>query len=374
MKNKIINSFIKTIKKPWSQVDEQTTTGYVNVNNLIELSCNHLPKLIKKSLFSFIQKISMFLSKFLLLISQFSLTIYKVQGKEKHSKEKLTILFLSKENPYPYPANILFSKKPKIETIGEISIRNIKKKLDNLSSEIDAVFIKTDKFYSIYFEKQGFTVIPEWISMTVDTSEDYKKIYKNFTKSAKEDVRKVKKYGYTYEISGDYDKLKFFYDKMYLPYMNWRHREAAVLSNFHALRLLFETNGKLMMIKRDDEYVFGAMFSVIRDKVIAIYAGVIVEKAKLLKKGAGAASYYFLLQWAKENGIKLVDFGSCRPFLNTGVFQYKRKWGTTISKTDSPYHGVYAFKSCKDSKAFQSFLINNPFVYLENNQLKIINK
>ena len=72
--------------------------------------------------------------------------------------------------------------------------------------------------------------------------------------------------------------------------------------------------------------------------------------------------------WAKENGIKLLDFGDTRAFLNDGVLQYKRKWGmsTNISKY---MLGIFGFKIYNYSKSIQSFLTNNPFIYVDKNQL-----
>ena len=98
----------------------------------------------------------------------------------------------------------------------------------------------------------------------------------------------------------------------------------------------------------------------------------IKEKNSLLKKGLGAASYYFLILWAKENSIKQIDFGTSRAFLNDGVSRFKRKWGTTIKKTKSITPSVFAFKACNNSQIAQNFKMNNPFVYLEKNQLKIM--
>ena len=79
----------------------------------------------------------------------------------------------------PYLTNLLFSKEPKSKKIGKIFIWNIRKKLNSIPYDADAIFIKNDKFYSHFFEKQGFTIIPEWISTTLDISKPLEKIYEN---------------------------------------------------------------------------------------------------------------------------------------------------------------------------------------------------
>ena len=370
MKEKKEKSITLAIKKPWLLDDKQTTISYNFLKKITEFSCNYIPKPIRKIVLSFLYDISIILSRLLMISSGLSLTIYLINGKEKHSKAPLIILYLSNEELYPYLENILFYEKPKSKRIGKLYIWNLKKKIKNISSKIDAVFIENEMFYANYFERQGFTVIPEFISMTLDTSKPFEEIYNNFSKSAKEDARKVIKNGFNYQIFHDFRMLKLFYYKMYLPYMYNRHGKKAVCTNFHTMRLIFDRDGKLLLIKLKDEYVFGGLFSVKKDKATALYAGILDKKNSLLKKGVSAASYYFFIQWAKENGIKTLDFGTVKPFLNDGLFKYKKKWGTKISKNESYYYSIFPFKLCKNNKAIMSYLEHNPFFYLEKNKLK----
>jgi len=194
-------------------------------------------------------------------------------------------------------------------------------------------------------------------------------VYKKFSKSIKEDIRKMKKYGYNYEITQDLDKLKMFYYKMYIPYISWKYGKTGVYANFYAIKHLFERGSKLLLIKLDDEYMFGGLFSIKKDKVFATFAGVMEGKFDYIQQGVITASYLYLIQLSKESGANIIDFGSCRPFVNDGVFVYKRKWGTKIEKTGNENTKIFSFKACNDSKGIKSFLTNNPFIYLEKNQL-----
>ena len=372
MKNKKISQFIKTIEKPWLLNSNQNTISYRFIKKLSEFCFNYLPRPIRKKMLSFLHTSSEIITRFITTISQLSYTAYLIEGKEKNSKAKLKILYLSNEGLYPYLMNLIFSEKTKYKTIDKIKIWNIHKKIKELYNKIDAVFIESNTFYAGYFEKQGFIIIPESISMTLDISESFEKLYKKFSKSAKEDIRKVKRYKYKYEITQNSEKLKLFYYKMYHPYISQRHKEIAVHANFHAIRILFEKDGRLMLIKHKNEYVSGAIFSIRKEKAIATYLGIKKEKTNLFKKGLTAASYYFFIKWAKENNIKKLDFGTSKAFLNDGLFRYKKKWGTTIDKTESCYYSIFPFKICKKSKGMQIFVKNNPFVYLEKNQLRIM--
>lgn len=371
MKNKNINLLFQTIKKPWWLVENPSKISQRILKKYTDFCCDNLPKPIRKRILFISDKINLAFIRIIFLFSQIYITMYLVKGREKHSGVDLSILLITNKEEFPYLSKIMFSESPQIERIERVFLWNIRKKLKKISPEIDSLFIRSDRFYSHYFEKQGFTIIPEWVTTTMDITKPIEDIYKKFSKSGKEDIRKVKKYNYSYELTEDLEKLKLFYYKMYLPYTSDRHGKSAICVNFHAIRHLFERDNKLMMIKYNDEYVFGSLFYVKRDKAIATYTGLMEGKDDCLKRSVSAASYYFLIQWAKENGINYLDFGKCRSFLNDGVFRYKRKWGTSIRKTDSNSPGVIAFKTCKSSEGNESFLLNNPFICLENNQLKV---
>ena len=330
MKNKIIQGININITSQWWSTHDENILIYRFTKKFTEFCCDNLPKPIRKKVFTIMDFTGILLSRFFFLLSQLPLTIYLLKGEEKYSKKNISVLLLSNKKSFPYLSNKIFSKTPKVEVIGKTHLWRLNKKIDAIISEVDAVFVKNDLFYSRFLKKKGFTIIPERISMTLDISQSIEKIYSNFNKSGKEDVRKVKKFDYTYEISDDVDKLDLFYYKMYLPYTCQRHGTFATCANYYAIRHLFERGSKLMLIKQDDEYVYGSLFFAKKDKVVATYAGLMEGREDCLKQGVSAAAYYFLIKWAKENGIKSADFGTCRSFLNNGVFRYKRKWGATI--------------------------------------------
>jgi hypothetical protein len=370
MKKKKIYPFIKSISKPWLLNNNQNTISYRFIKKFTGFCFNHLPRPLRKKISSLLYIISEITSRFLTTMNQLSYQAYIIKGKEKNSEENIKILYFTNEEIYPHLMKILFLGKPKHKKIGKVRIWSINKEIKKFYNKINAVFIETNTFFTGYFEKKGFIIIPESISMTLDISQPLKNIYKNFSKSGKEDIRKVKKYGYTYELTRDAEKLKLFYNEMYMPYITQRHEKTAIHTNFHALRLLFEKNSRLMLIKQKNEYVSGALFSIDKEKATATYLGIKKGKNNLLKKGLTAASYYFLIKWAKKHGVKTIDFGTSKAFINDGLFRYKKKWGTNIAKTNSYFYSVFPFKVCKNCKAIQSFLINNPFIYLEKNQLK----
>ncbi|KYK24260.1 hypothetical protein AYK24_06400 [Thermoplasmatales archaeon SG8-52-4] len=362
-------SLLSTLKTRWWLVKEQDEIKYKIVRDFTN-ACIYLPKPIRRTILAIIDYFIIIVSRFFIIINQLLSTAYIVSGKEKHSKKNLTILFIGDERLFPYLSSILFSKEPEIKKSFKIFIWNIKKKVNQNDLSIDAIFIKNDRFYSRYYEKQGYTIIPEWISTTLDISESLEKIYKKISKSVKEDIRKLKKYEYSYEISQDPSKLEMFYNKMYLPYISWKYGKFIKYANFYSIKHIFEQGGKILFIKLGNDYFFGGLFIKKKDKIYATYAGIMEGKFDCIKQGVIAGSYFYLISYAKKIGVKLVNFGSCRPFINDGLFSYKRKWGVKIEKTSSENADNYFFKVLNiDNKGIENFLKKNPFITLKNSKI-----
>ena len=368
MKKEKKNSLLSVLKTRWWLVREQDTIKYKIIRKITNV-CINLPKPIRKKVLAMIDQFIIIFSRFFLIISQLLLTAYIVSGKEKHNKKNLTILFIGDKKIFPYLSSLLFSEYPEIEKNFNVFIWNIKKIINKNNLSIDAIFIKNDRFYSHYFEKQGYIVIPEWISTTLDVSEPLEKIYKNFSKSVKEDIRKIKKYNYSYDISQDPSILDMFYYKMYLPYISWKYGIFIKYANFYSIKHIFEQGGKILFIKRNNEYFFGGLFLKKKEKIYATYAGIMKGKFDCIHQGVIAGSYYYLITYAKKVGVKSINFGSCRPFINDGLFSYKRKWGIKIEKTGNENSENYFFKILNNNQVMSSFIKNNPFITFENNKI-----
>jgi hypothetical protein len=86
----------------------------------------------------------------------------------------------------------------------------------------------------------------------------------------------------------------------------------------------------------------------------------------LMKEGAMGALYISLIRWANQAGYKTVDFLGCLPYLHWGIFQYKRKWGTTISISPHSHKQIW-LRFQRDTPAVRHFLEDNPCVIIDEN-------
>jgi hypothetical protein len=370
MKNNRKESLIKTISTKWWLMDDKNAISYKLVKNIID-KCSRLPKPAKIIIFSLIEHVIIWSTRFLFVLGHVSLKGFLISGNEKTSGKPLKLLFIGTQNPSHFIINLIYTENANIKKEFNINIYNQKKTFKSLKDDIDAVIIKCDRFYSGYLEKKGYKIIPEWVRMTLDISKPLKDFFSDLPRSAKEDIRKIKNLGYDYEISNDEDELEFFYKKMYVPYVSWRYKDTDILTNFYTIKILFEQGSKILFVKYKNDYIFGGLFNKKKNMVTATYAGIKEGEFDHLKKGVIAASYYYLINHSKNEGAKYIDLGSCRSFVNDGLFLYKLKWGAKIGKSGHESSEIFAFKECKKNRAIESFLNNNPFVYLEKGKLII---
>lgn len=304
-----------------------------------------------------------------MVASHIRLPVYLLQGKEKGSGTNLTTLFLGGEKTIPYLSNLLYSEEPRKEKIGKIFIWKIKSKLNLNHCRADLIFIKIDGLFSRFLARQEFIIIPEWVLFMLDLSKPLQEVWKlSKNKSLSEDLRRIRKHKYSYEITRDPAKFEYFYHQMYLPYIAKRYGKLMLLTDFHHMKRIFE-KGVLLMVKKKNEYLAGNIIVMHNKSVLSAYIGIRQGKIEYLKQGALAASYYFTILWAKEKGYKWLDFGHCRPFLNDGVFCYKKKWGMEI-KRSKRYRVVFGLKICNFYQGVQDFLTNSPFIFIYHGQFK----
>ena len=231
----------------------------------------------------------------------------------------------------------------------------------------DIVFLAANNVFSDFFLSKNFFVLPQ-LNFILDMSGSLELTLSRMDPSKRRLLHKIEKRAYSYEITNDIEKLKMFYNKMYSPHILSRHGKSAELVSFNECKKLLKKGG-LLLAKLDDNYVSGALFVRNTDELyIPILA--VNEPDKNLKKGVGLVPLYFLILWGKKMGFKLIDYGSCQPFLKNGLFRYKKEWGMQLRSIKNKQSRFLAIKFCNLSSGTIDFLLENPFVFESNNQLE----
>jgi len=250
------------------------------------------------------------------------------------------------------------------EPVEFIWIWQIRGRVERFYQSADILLVSLSPiFYREFLHKVSFE-IPNAVELAMDFSgfsDDILKEIKNSTNE--DDIRKVRKYGYKYEISTDLEELKYFYENCHRPYVLARHGRSVYVNPWREFKRYFE-EGELLLVKRDGRIVSGGICQVINKKYQILYNGVYQADLKLLKEGALSAEYVFSIVEAKKKGCNGISFGASRSFLKDGILQYKKKWKTSLRKSPNANR---LLRLCvrRFSPGVIALLENNPFIIRE---------
>ena len=347
--------------------------SFYEIHEILYIIYGYLPKNVREFISPAVEPAFSFAKRVLFIACSIRFSVYLLQGKEKWGGSSLTTLFFRGsffgEEKLLYLVDLLYSEEPAKESLGKVFIWKIKTKLNSDISKADLVFIGVDELFSRFLSGQGFTIIPQWILFMLDLSKPLPEIGKALERdSLRSDLRKIRKYKYSYEITRDPAKFEYFYRQMHSPYILKRFGKLSIVTGFHQLKSIFE-KGRLLLIRRENDYVAGNIIAMDKKSVAFVCLGTREGKIEFLKQGALAAAYYFNILWAKERGYEWCDFGHCRPFFDDGVFCYKKKWDMEVQRSKR-IRAIFGMKVCNFSRGAQDFLTKNPFTFIDQDKLK----
>lgn len=182
----------------------------------------------------------------------------------------------------------------------------------------------------------------------------------NKSKSLKDDLRRIRKYGIVSEVSCDAADLHAFYERIYTPYILGRHGELSLLDSWNDFTRIAK-NGELILAKgRGGEVIGGILMGRNRERIYARAIGLTGSDRTILKTGVMSALYLACFERARVHGYDRVGFGLTAPFLNDGLLRFKRKWGLRL--LNEFQQGIW-LQFNNATAAVGSFLVNNPFIY-----------
>lgn len=184
-------------------------------------------------------------------------------------------------------------------------------------------------------------------------------------KSYKEELRRIRKAGFTYEISRSRSQFDDFFDNMYIPQIRKSHGRSAVILDKGTYLKLFNKL-ELLLVKGGDAVIAGELISYEGGMPRLTAVGIRNSDSELLRQGALAACYLFALQYLGQQGYSTIDLGDSRGFVNDGVLSYKRKWGHVLIKR-IPL--LLLMKVLSNGRAVRRLLRNMPIICMNDGEL-----
>ena len=289
----------------------------------------------------------------------FILPVSLYTGKEKSSGLPLKVAYLGRDKKiYSYWIERLISEKKLIRRKKRVFAWNAYKYLSKNTEDHDLAIVEMNSLTRRFARPDvGFT-LPRWFEMQLDFERALRKMKKQ------DIIKTIKKYSITCEKKYSFEDLKYFYDRMYIPYISKRYKDSAVIADFrHYLNLFSKKGSQLLFIKKDDEYVAGVLDEIKNSKIRISAAGILDGREDIMRMGISGTIYYFEMINLYEKGIKSANVGGTSPVLTDGLTQFKLRIGGVAA--DDKYLGdqLLWFTSFNNTDAIKNMLKINPFIY-----------
>jgi hypothetical protein len=289
--------------------------------------------------------------------------VYRLKGKTRFSDSVFSTVILGSRVSVEYFSRFLYLDEPKVEFLGKFSISKVASFVKKTTS--DLTIVEASWFFSPFLLENGFFLSPR-VDFVLDIDDSLEAIQNRAARDKRRRLRQVAEGGYTFEVTRDLGKFESFYYDMYLPHMLRRHSKDALTISFSECRELF-LKGELLLVKSGQEYVSGDILVPHENELHSPVLGV-RDVDKHLTLGSYAA-YYFVIVIGVQRGYGRIDFGEALPFMQDGLFQFKRDLGMWVRPALGSDAQVFGVRLSGVGESVIRFLSFCPFVFMDGANL-----
>jgi hypothetical protein len=176
---------------------------------------------------------------------------------------------------------------------------------------------------------QGEIMMPGLVRSAVRLPIDASAITRTLVHSAKSDIAKIEKAGFSSTISNDPLDFLLFYHTMHIPMILARHKSRANIFSIDQIGSAFR-EGHIIFVKKGPLHLGGAVLDKLGGRLRLRYMGILDGSISLTRSGVNSALIFFSMRDAVETGYRLLDMGMTASLGVDGVAWFKKKWGAVI--------------------------------------------
>lgn len=215
--------------------------------------------------------------------------------------------------------------------------------------------------YDSRFEGLCLARTREFVVQDIDTTRPWQEITRQFHKNKKEELsRRASTHGIDYRISHDPQDLEFFYRRMYVPSAG-KFIASARISSLDSMKARL-ASGFLVFVTQQGEAVAGGLCTLEDARLVFRWMGVLEGDERHVKSGAQMATYFAVLQIAKQRDCRALDLQRSRPLLTDGVYFTKRSWGASVRPDPESEESWVYFFDVGGSALLPRFFESNPVI------------
>ena len=302
---------------------------------------------------------------FLRHLQTFYLHSYQLEGEERESGATTRITYFGRDEKIRnYWKKTLFKTPPKEKRGPGKFLGNISTSAKHNVRKDDLILVELTRLTRMFFNKKRGFVLPRWFDTLLDPELTLESLGKNDT------LRQIKKFGFSMEVRNREEDLRFFYDRMFTPYILERHGDASVLVEYsYFQKKLKKKDSRLYFLLMDGEPVVASLNERIKGRIKFSGIGVLDGSLEIIRKGAIRALYHFMLSDYHNEGEKEISFGGTSPLLSDGLTQFKISMRAFPDSKDLLGEKSLWLLPLTDTPALRNLLMSNPFLHIRNRRV-----
>jgi len=289
------------------------------------------------------------------------LPVWLITGTELHTGENFTICYAGNESYKNYFVRLVFGDQYDEVYYGKNWLHNVFRIASQNIQDCPMMVLEVNERVEKFIKRKNDFYIPLWVRGEIDIPSTVS------NKSIKNELRKIRKYNLTFEVTTEKSQFHRFYDDMYVPYITHRQGNEAVLTKYDELMRYWESGTcELLFIKKENEYISGEVIIFEENSPRLFITGIKDGNPSYLKYGTGSACYHFASSYLSKQGYRSLNVGGSRAFLKDGVLQFKKKLGLRL--LSKSVRG-FLVKPLSPATGLKGFFLRNPFIYTHRGRL-----
>lgn len=302
---------------------------------------------------------------FLRHLQTFFLHSYFIEGEERESGERIRIAYFGRDTKIRhYWTSTLFREVLSTRNGKTTPLRKIRSFARSNNNQQDLAIVEMTRLTRFFSRpKQGF-ILPRWFDTLLDVEFSLEAIGNNDTQ------KHIRKHGFSCEVRTAEEDLRFFYEKMFKPYIRSRHKDASVMVEYsYFLKRFRKKDSRLYFLMMDDQPVVASFNEKKKGMIKFSGIGVLNGSREIVSKGAIRALYFFMLSDYKNDGIKQIGFGGTSPLLSDGLTQFKISMRAFPNQKNLLGEKSLWFLPLAETNSLRILLKANPFLHIHEKKV-----
>lgn len=279
------------------------------------------------------------------------------------------VWFAGSEQRAPSIASFFCGDDAHLANRGRLWRRNIPDRITEVASAGGLPIVQVHKRDSGLDDIMSLAIeVPLLVDIHSDLPDDVEALRASLrTSTTREDLRRIRRAGFSYRITSDPGAVREFHARHYGPLVADRFPEDGTVAPVESMLRNLDRGGELICADVDGTWVAG-MFNVRQEANYALRSlGIRDADMAVRQKRVASALIVRSLERAVELGQAQASLGRALPFLGKGPIWFKAKWGGIVT-LGPPLTYLYIFMDLRHA-AVRGMLSATPIIHVVSGSL-----